>query len=111
MKLSYSQLQRHIQRLPDASILVWAPKLCAQIKEIDVKQHQLFNHIFNTNAFTPSLTFNLSNALKIIQLKTLCMPVSATLICLNLSQSIVFINKSGLYIVIVRMGVPAPPPF
>ena len=107
MKLSYSQLQWHIQRLPDAGILVWAPKLCAQIKEIDAKQHQLFN-IFNANASTPSLKFNLSNALKIVQLKTLCMPVSATLVCLNLSQSMVCINKSGLYIVIVHKGVPAP---
>ena len=81
-----------IKRLPDAGIPVWAPKLCVQIKEKHAKQDQLFNHFFNANASTPSQTFNLSNALKIFELKTLCMPVSATLICLNVSQSIVCIN-------------------
>ena len=42
----------------------------SQIKHIET-QHQLFN-IFNANVSTPSQTFNLSNALKIIKSKTLC---------------------------------------
>ena len=51
-------------------------------------------------------TFNLSNSLKIVELKTLCMSVSATLVCLNVSQSIVCINKLGLYIVLLCPNLP-----
>ena len=51
-------------------------------------------------------TFNLSNTLKIVELKTLCMPVSNTLVCLNVSQSIICINKSSLYIVLVCLNLP-----
>ena len=36
--------------------------------------------------FTLSQTFNLSKALKIVKLKTLCIPVSAIQVCLNVSQ-------------------------
>ena len=53
---------------------------------------------FNANASTPSQTCNLTNTLKVVGLKTLCMPVSATQVCLNVSQSIVCKNKSSLYI-------------
>ena len=74
-------------------------------KKTHATQHQLF-HIFNANASTPSQTFNLINTLKIVKLKTLRMPVSATQVCLNVSQSIVRINKSRLYIVPVCPNVP-----
>ena len=50
---------------------------------------------------TPSQAFTLSNTLKIVELKTLCMPVFAALVCLNVSQSIICIKKSSLYIVMV----------
>ena len=35
-------------------------------------------------------TFNLSNTFKIVELKTLCVPVSATQFCLNVSQSCLY---------------------
>ena len=76
------------QGLPDVSLPVWVPKPCAQITKNWCKT-TLFNHIVNTNASTLSQTFNLSNTLKIIELETICMPVSATEVCLNVSQSIV----------------------
>ena len=77
--------------------LNYVPKL----KKTVAKQHQLFNHIFNANASTPSQTpFNLkSNVLEIVELKTLSIPVPATQFCLNVSQSIVCQKKSSLYIV------------
>ena len=34
------------------------------------------------------------------------MPVLATLFCLTVSQSIIYINKSSLYIVLVRPNLP-----
>ena len=46
---------------------------------------------------------DLSNTLKNVELKTLCMPVTATPTCfnvLNLSQCIICINKSNLSIVL-----------
>ena len=55
---------------------------------------------------TPSHTFNLSNALKIVESKTICMPVSATEVCLNVSQSIVCKNKLRLYIVLGAQTYP-----
>ena len=42
-----------------------------KFKKADATQHLLFN-LFNANVSTPSQTFNLSNALKIIKSKTLC---------------------------------------
>ena len=54
-----------------------AQTMCPNERKTDATQHQLFN-IFNSNASTPSQTFNLSNALKIVKLKTLIMSVSAT---------------------------------
>ena len=96
-----------IHRLPDAGIPVCAPKPCAQIKrKTNANQHKLLNHSFNANASAPSQTFNLSNALKIVELTTLCFPVPATLVCLNVSQGIVCINKSSLYIVPVCPNLP-----
>ena len=94
--------QWRIQRLPDAVYrrLNYVPKL----KKTDAKQHQLFNHIFNANASTPSQTpFNLkSNVVEIVELKTLSIPVSATQFCLNVSQSIVCKKIEPLHIT----GVP-----
>ena len=75
-------------------------------RKTDATQDQLFNHIFNANASTPFQTFNLSNALKIVKLKTLCIPVPATQVCLNVSQSIVCISISRLYIVPVCLNLP-----
>ena len=75
--------------------------MCPNQRKSDAKQHQLFNHIFSANASTQSQTFNLSNTLKIVELKTLCMPVSATLVCLNVSRCIIRVNKLGFYIVLV----------
>ena len=40
----------------------------------------------NTNVFTCSQAFNVNNTLKNVELKTLCMPVPATLACLNISH-------------------------
>ena len=34
------------------------------------------------------------------------MPVLATLVCLTVSQSIIYINKSNLYLVLVRPNLP-----
>ena len=59
--------------------------------------------IFNVNASTPSQT---SNALKIAELKTLCMPVPATVVYLSVSQSIVCINKLNLHIIPVCPNLP-----
>ena len=73
-------------------MLVFVSKLCAQTKEKLMQNNINFlNHIFNTNASTPSQTFNLSSPLKIVELKILYMPVSVTLDCLNVSQRIVCI--------------------
>ena len=49
-------------------------------------QSNIFNRIFHANAFTCYKTFNLSNTLKIVELKTLRMPVSATVACLKTSS-------------------------
>ena len=78
-----------IQRLPDAGIPAWAPKLCAQIKK-KLMQNNI-NYLIISSACTPSQTpFNLkSNVLEIVELKTLSIPVPATQFCLNVSQSIV----------------------
>ena len=64
--------------------------LSAQTKEKHafasvLKQLQLFNHMFHANASTCCHTFNLSNTLKDVELKTLCMLVSTTVACLNIS--------------------------
>ena len=80
--------------------------MCQNERKTDVKQHQLFNHIFNTHASTPSQAFNLSNTLKIIELKDFCMPVSATQVCFNVSQSVVCISKSTVYLVPVYPNLP-----
>ena len=81
--------QWRIQRLPDAGIPAWAPKLCAQIKK-KLMQNNI-NYLIISSACTPSQTpFNLkSNVLEIVELKTLSIPVPATQFCLNVSQSIV----------------------
>ena len=84
---------------PEASTR-WYTGLGAQTmrsnyRKTDETKHQLFN-IFNANASTPSQTFNLSNVLKIVNLKALCMPVSATQFCSNVSPCIVLINKLRL---------------
>ena len=50
-----------------------AQTMCQNQRKTDAKQHEQFNHNFNTNAFTPSHTFNLSNELKIVEEKTLIM--------------------------------------
>ena len=99
-----------IMAYPEASRLrntgLGAQTMCPNLKKkTHATQHQLFN-IFNANASTPSQTFNLINTLKIVKLKTLRMPVSATQVCLNVSQSIVCINKSRLYIVPVCPNLP-----
>ena len=95
-----------IQRLPDAGIPAWAPKLCAQIKK-KLMQNNI-NYLIISSACTPSQTpFNLkSNVLEIVELKTLIIPVSATQFCLNVSQSIVCKKKSSFYIVPVCPKLP-----
>ena len=97
-----------IQWVPDVSLPVWVPKPCAQIRKKLMQNNidYIFNHIFNTNASTPSQTFNLSNTLKIVELKTICMPVSPTEVCLNVSQSIVCKNKLSLNIVLGCPNLP-----
>ena len=65
--------------------------MCPNKRKSDAKQHKIFN-IFNVNASAPSRTFNVSNTHKNIELKTLCMSVSANLVCLNISQSVACIN-------------------
>ena len=73
--------------------------MCPNERNTGAKQHQIFNHIFNVNVSTPSQTFNLSISLKIIELKTLCMPVSACLFkCIT--KYCCCVNKSRLYIVL-----------
>ena len=44
------------------------------------------NHVPNVNASTGSQAVNLSNTLKNIELQTLCIPVSTTLACINISR-------------------------
>ena len=83
-----------------------AHTMCPNWRKTDVKQHQLFNHIFNADVPTSSQIFDLSKTLKINELKTLYMSMSATLFCLNVSQNIVCINKSGLYIAPVCPNLP-----
>ena len=70
--------------------------MCPNQRKTDATQHQLFN-IFDANASTPSETFNLSNTLKIVKPKTLCMLVSATQVCLNVSKSIVSATVSAVH--------------
>ena len=85
----------HIQRLSDDSIPVWEPKLGAQIKG------ELMRN--NISHFTISLTQmrllvlrHLRKTLKNVELKTLCMPGSATQVCLNVSKCIIFINEYNI---------------
>ena len=87
--------QGHIQRLSDDSIPVWEPKLGAQIKG------ELMRN--NISHFTISLTQmrllvlrHLRKTLKNVELKTLCMPGSATQVCLNVSKCIIFINEYNI---------------
>ena len=70
--------------------------MCPNQRKTDATQHQLFN-IFDANASTPSETFNLSNTLKVVKPKTLCMLVSATQVCLNVSKSIVSATVSAVH--------------
>ena len=89
--------QWRIQRLSDTGILVWAPKLGAQIKG-ELIQNKI-NHLIissTPNTSTGSQTFNLSKTLKNVELKTLCMPWSVAQLCLNVSQCIVCINESNI---------------
>ena len=85
-------MQRCYQRLSDAGIPACAPKLGAQIKG-ELRQNNVSNHIFNADASARSQTPNISKTLKNVELKTLCMPGSATQVCLNVSQCIVCINE------------------
>ena len=79
--------------------------MCPNYRKTGAKQHQLFNHIFNVNVSTSFQTFNLSISLKIIELKTLCMSVSACLFkCIT--EYCFGINKSSLYIVLVCPNLP-----
>ena len=82
-----------VQRLPDTGILIWAPKICAQIKEKLVQ-----NNIHYLIVLLMSMCLqlrHLSISLKIIELKRLCMPVSASLFkCIT--EYCFCINKSSL---------------
>ena len=101
ISVTCTEVSRH-----DTGILVWAPKLCAQIKE-KLLQNNL-NYliiIFNVNVSTPSQTFHSRISLKIIELKTLCMPVSACLFKF-ITKYCFCINESSLYIVLVCPNLP-----
>ena len=79
--------------------------MCPNERKTGPKENQLFNHIFNVNVSTPSQIFNLSISFKIVELKTLCMPVSACLFkCIT--KYCFCINKSSLYIVLVCPNLP-----
>ena len=79
--------------------------MCPNLKKTGAKKHQLFNHIFNVNVSTTSQKFNLSISLKIIVLKTICMPVSASMFSC-ITKYCFCINKSSLYIVLVCPNLP-----
>ena len=79
--------------------------VCPNERKTGAKQNPLFNHIFNVNVSTLSQTFNLSISLKIIELKTLCMPVSACLFK-YIKKYCFCINKSNLYKVLVCPNLP-----
>ena len=86
--------QWHIQRFPDPVYWFLCPNYVPKLKKNMQNNINFLNHIFNTNASTPSQTLNLSSPLKVVELKILYMSVSVTLDCLNVSQRIVFcINK------------------
>ena len=66
-----------MQRLSDADIPFWRPKLGAQIKGILMQNKILFNNILHV-ASACCRTFDLSNTLKNVELKTWSMSVPAT---------------------------------
>ena len=83
------------------TLLYWFrhPNYVPKIKK-NWSKTTLFHDIFNVNVSTPSQTFNLSISFKIIELKTLCMPVSACLFkCI--SKYCFCIYKPSLHIVLV----------
>ena len=101
MKLLIKYEQWRIQRLSDADIPVWAPKLGSQIKR-ELMQNNISHLIISSTRICAHVLRHLSKTLKNVALKTLCMPGSATQVCLNVSQCIVCINESNISVAPVR---------
>ena len=77
-----------IQRLSNASTLVWMPKLGAQVKG-ELMQNNISHLIISSMQIHLYILRHLTKMLRNIQLKTLCMPGCATRVCFNLSQFII----------------------
>ena len=79
----------------DAGIPVWAPKLGDQIKG-ELMQNNISHLIISSTQMRLNVLRHLSKTHKNVELKTLCMPASATQVCLNISQCIVCIHESSI---------------
>ena len=89
-----SDKQWRIQRLSNPSIPVWVPKLAAQIKGELMKSN---NHLtISSKQMCLHVLRHFSKTLKTVELKTLCMPGSATQVCSHVSWCIVCMKESNI---------------